>query len=110
MQRAIQCSNYRGQESKEQFAVYDSNTPVTLKQGQGHQTWYELVDPKEGYNKPKFQKSCWNSVHEKANSKDFVKSVNRSISPLNRCEGENYGIFMTCLMYLTTLQSFNLIR
>ena len=49
MQRAIQCSNYRGQESKEQFAVYDSNTPVTLKQGQGHQTWYEWLDPEQGH-------------------------------------------------------------
>ena len=26
--------NYSGQESKEQFAVYDFDTPVTLKQGQ----------------------------------------------------------------------------
>ena len=26
------------------FAVHVFNMPVTLKQGQGHQTWYELVD------------------------------------------------------------------
>ena len=37
--------NYGGQESEKQFAVHDSDTPVTLKQGQGHQPWYELVDP-----------------------------------------------------------------
>ena len=30
---------------KKQLAVYDSDTRVTLNQGQGHQTWYELVDP-----------------------------------------------------------------
>ena len=30
----IQRYNYCGQESKKQFAVYDSHTPVTLKQGQ----------------------------------------------------------------------------
>ena len=31
-------------------AVDDSDTPVTLKQGQGNQTWYELVDTKQHYN------------------------------------------------------------
>ena len=40
--------NYSEHKSKEQIAVHDSDTPVTLKQGQGHQTWYELVDPKQG--------------------------------------------------------------
>ena len=30
--------NYRGQESETQFAVYISDTRVTLKQTQGHQT------------------------------------------------------------------------
>ena len=39
--KTIQCLNYGGQESKIQFVVYDSDTPVTLKQGQGHLTWYE---------------------------------------------------------------------
>ena len=43
----IQHLNYSGQESKKQFAVYDSDTPVTLKQGQSHQIWDELVDPKQ---------------------------------------------------------------
>ena len=28
----------------------DSDIPVTLKLDQEHQTWYELVDPKQGYN------------------------------------------------------------
>ena len=42
--RTIQHLNYGGQESKQRFAVHDSDTPVTLKQGQGNQTWYELVD------------------------------------------------------------------
>ena len=26
------------------YAVYDSDTSVTLIKGQGHQTWYKLVD------------------------------------------------------------------
>ena len=45
----IQYVNYSGQESnkkklKKINAVYDLDTPVTLKQCQGQQTWYELVD------------------------------------------------------------------
>ena len=44
----MQRLNYGGQESKNKFAVYDYDTPVTFKQGQGHQIWYKLVDPKLG--------------------------------------------------------------
>ena len=69
-------------QTKKQFAVYDSNKSVTLKQGQGHQTWYELVDPKQGYDNGKFEKLCLNSVCEKANNKVFVKSGNTSIISL----------------------------
>ena len=45
---------------KKQFAVHDSDTPVTKKQGLGHQAWYELVDLKQGYNDAKFEKPCLN--------------------------------------------------
>ena len=38
---------------------YDSDTPVALNQGQGHQTWYEFVDPKQGYNSAKFENLAW---------------------------------------------------
>ena len=58
----IQCLNYSGQESKKQVAVYDPDTSVTLKQGQGHQTWYVLVDPKQGCNHAKFERPPLNSV------------------------------------------------
>ena len=44
---------------KKQFAVYDSDTPVTLKQGQGHQTWSELVDHKQGYKNAKLKHHTW---------------------------------------------------
>ena len=54
---------------KKQLAVYDSDTPVTLKNGQGYQTWYELVDPKQGYNNAKFKKPRLNGVREKAQIK-----------------------------------------
>ena len=40
--RTIKGLNYGRQESKKQFAVYDSDISVTLKQGQGH----ELLVPK----------------------------------------------------------------
>ena len=40
---------------QKQFAVYDPHTPVTLKQGQGHQTCYEMADPKQGKNDAKLQ-------------------------------------------------------
>ena len=47
----IQRLNYSGQESKKkQITVYDSDTPVTLKYGQGHHAWYKLVDPKQGFD------------------------------------------------------------
>ena len=91
--RTIQLLNYGGQESKKQFAVYDSEKPVTLKQGQGHQTWYELVEPKQGYNNAHL-----NSVHERANNKVFVRSGNINYlpckmhsqltqSPISLCQG-----------------------
>ena len=53
--RKLQPLNYGEQESKKQFAVYDSNTPVILKQGYGHQTWYPLVYSKQGYNNAKIE-------------------------------------------------------
>ena len=31
-------------------------THVTLKQGQGQQNWYKLVDPEQDYNNAKFEK------------------------------------------------------
>ena len=47
-------------------------------QGQGHQAWYELEDPKHGYNYAKFEKSRLISVRQKANDEVFVKSGNTS--------------------------------
>ena len=61
-----------------QFAVYISDTTVTLKQGQGHQTsndnlahrWLKLSfcnlftdrNPKQGYSHAKFERACCNSI------------------------------------------------
>ena len=77
--RTIQHLNYGGQESKKQSAVYDSDAPVTLKQDQGCQTWYEPVDTKQSCNNAKFEKSRLNSDREKANKKVFDITGNTSI-------------------------------
>ena len=56
---------------------------LTHKQGQGHQTWYELGDPKQGYNNSNTQfekKTRLNNVCEKANENVFVKPGNTSIT------------------------------
>ena len=57
---------------KDKSAVYDSDTIVTLKQGQGHQTWYELVKSKKGDNQAKFEGPSLNNVHKKANARKNV--------------------------------------
>ena len=44
-----------------QFAVIISDTPVTLKQSQGHQTYNDNVDPNQGYYE-KFERSCFTGV------------------------------------------------
>ena len=80
--RTIQHLDNGGQESQKQVAVYDSDTPVTLKQDQSHQTWYELVDLEQGYYNADWETHRLNSVHEKANDKVFVKSGSASIISL----------------------------
>ena len=74
--KTTQRLNYVGQESNKKtksFADYDSDTAATLKQGQGHQTWNELVDPKQGYDNAKFKKPLLNSANEKAKYKVFCQ-------------------------------------
>ena len=44
-------------------------TPVTLKQDQGHQTYNESVESKQGYNYAKFDRPCFYGVQEKAHIK-----------------------------------------
>ena len=70
-----------------QFAVYISDTSVTLIQSQGHQTYNNNIDPMYGYyNHAKFERSCFNSVHEKANVEFFFNKKICQLSPLNMCE------------------------
>ena len=64
-----------------QLAIYISDTPVTLKQGQGHQTYNDYVDTKHGYTHLKFERLCFNGVQEKAKIKAFF-SNEKSVSYL----------------------------
>ena len=60
---------------------------MTLKQGQGHQTWDELLDPEQDYNHAEFERPPLNSVRQKANIKVYVKSEKkRQLYPLNMCK------------------------
>ena len=63
---------------------YDSVTPVTMLQGQGHQTWHEQVQLKQGYSHSKFEKPCLNSIWKKANIKVFVRSLIRGLTECGR--------------------------
>ena len=68
------------------FAVYISDTTVTLKQSQGHQTLNDNVDPKQGYNHAKFERSCFiNIVREKAKIQEEEIC---QLSPLNMCDNQ----------------------
>ena len=72
-----------------QFVVYVSDTPVTLKQSQGHQTQNDNVDPKQIYNQTKFGRSFFTGVQEKVNNKVvcfFSDEEICQLSLLNKCE------------------------
>ena len=78
---------------QKQFAVYNSDIPATLKWGQGHQTWYEFLDPKQGYNHAKFERSPLNRVHKNANIKAFLKSENMSNISLAYVQRSNKVVY-----------------
>ena len=79
----IHCLNYSGPESQKiQFAVYFSDTPVTFKQGQGHQAYNDNVDPEQSDKHAKFERSCFNSVREKATVTGFFEREAMSIISL----------------------------
>ena len=71
---------------------------MTLKQGQGHQTWYELVDPNEVI----IMQSLKNLVKTVSAKKLPIKFLSNQetchLSPLNMWEVKNSGVFMTCLL------------
>ena len=77
-ERTIQCLNCGEQESRKQFTLYDSDTPVTLKH-QGPETWYEMVAPKQSYNNAKFEKPCLNRGSNRAKH-NFFGQLEKHIS------------------------------
>ena len=79
-----------------QFAIDISDTPVTLKQSQGHQIYNQNVDPKQGYNHAKFERPCCKyDVWEKANAKVFSFSNKEigQLSPLKMCTNKQIVIY-----------------
>ena len=84
---------------------------MTLKQGQGHQNWYESVDPQQVYDHAKFERPPLNSVCEKAKMYFSSNHTMCKLSPLNMCKRKKKrGILMIWLMSFTTPHSFSLIR
>ena len=88
-----ECSNHSTSKQQRtsiqntQVAVYVSDTPVTLKQSQAHQTYNVNVDPKQGFNCLKFERSCFHSVPEKGNDKGFFfKQGNMSFTSLEHVQ------------------------
>ena len=86
--RTIQRFNLGGQDSKKkkkklQFMIL---TPVTLKQGQGCQTCYELAS----YNSAKFWKPLLEQCSwKKPMIKLLSKQETRQLSPLHMCASQN---------------------
>ena len=84
------CLNFRGQNPN---AAYTSDTPVTLKQGQGHKSQNDDVDPKLGNNHSKVETVCFNAVCEEANVKGFLVCFLNEIhqlSALNMCDHQKW--------------------
>ena len=83
-----------------QFAVYISDTTVILKQSQGHQTYNDNVDPKQGYNYSRFEKSLMVSekkpMSPRFNVKGFFffKLGNVNYLSWTYVKINNSGIFM----------------
>ena len=92
--------------SHKQFAVYDSNIPVTLKQGHGHQTWYELLDPKQGYYCAQFERPKTVSA-----KKPILSNQKTSIISLEYVQKWKTVLYsLSTLIYLTIPKSLNLIK
>ena len=66
---------------------------MTLKQNEGHQICNENVDPEQGSNHAKFERSHYDSVQEKGNIQVFSKREIYQLSPLNMCENENMVVY-----------------
>ena len=93
-----------------QFAVYISDTPVTFKQSQGHQTYNDNVNPKQGYNHAKFERTCSRSVKEKGNVKGFSNKEICPFSPLTMCKNQKQWHIYDLLDVINNCTKFQLHR
>ena len=60
-------------------------TPVTFKQVQGNETWYELVDSKQDYNHAEFKRLQFNSVKKRELTlTSYQKICQFLLSPLDK--------------------------
>ena len=98
------CSNHtmfklqRARIQNTQLAVYIFDTPMNLKQHQGHQTDKDNVDPKQGYNHAKF-KDLALMVSEKKPTLIFFSNKEIQWLPSWTCvKIKNSGIIMVYLM------------
>ena len=55
---------------------------MALKQGQGHQTWDELLDPKQSNNHTEFERAPLNCVPQKAKVEILSNQKTHQLSPL----------------------------
>ena len=78
------------------------------KKGQGYQTWYYLLDLKQGYNYAKFERLPLNSFRQKAEVEVLVKSENTSIISLEYVQKrKKSSIFVIYFHLLNNLTNFN---
>ena len=90
------------------FAVYISDTHVTLKQSQGHQTYNENVDPEQGYNHTKCLRSCFKSVREKSTVKVFSNKEICQLSPMIMCQNQKQWYMHELLDVISNHTKFQL--
>ena len=90
---------YSGQESKNNL-LFMILTYLWPWKGQGHKIWYELLDPKQGYNHAKFEWPTSTSVCQKANLKSFCQ-IRKHINylPWICANVKNNSIFIIYLTY-----------
>ena len=86
-------SNSR-EESKQEVKKHNLHfvflTPVALKQSQDHQTYNENLDPEQGYNHAKFERSRFSSVWDKGDLQIFSNKDISQLSPLNMCRNKKW--------------------
>ena len=65
---------------------------MTLKQSQGHETYNNNAESKQGFIHAKSERSCFNGVKKKASIKVYLKWGNMSTISLEPVRKTNSGI------------------